>query len=90
MAAPLLGAASCETDPVKLAPIPPPAPIVVRVPTYVPLPVDATTPCAKPQPRPVLTDVDLLRLADAFRVQAMCNANKLAAIQSAQPKGPLP
>lgn len=78
--------AGCSTtEPVKLAPIPPPAAVVVNVPTYVALPLDATTPCPKPQARAIRTDVDLLRAADAFKVEAACNANKLRAIEDAQP-----
>jgi hypothetical protein len=55
------------------------------VPTYVALPDDATTACAKPQPRPIKTDVDLLRAADALKVWGQCNANKLTAIRGIQP-----
>lgn len=77
--------ACSTTEPVKLAPIPAPPAVVVKVPTFVPLPSDATEPCARPQPRLIRTDVDLLRAADAWRVTAICNANKLAAIKAAQP-----
>lgn len=85
LAAPLLGAASCAEPTPRLAPIPPPAAVIVHVPTYVALPLDATEPCPKPQPRLIRTDVDLLRAAQAFAVQAQCNANKLAAIRGIQP-----
>ncbi len=78
--------AACSTDkPVSLAPIPAPPPVVVHVPTYVSLPPDATTPCPRPQARDIRTDVDLLKAAMAWRVAAECNANKLTAIQGAQP-----
>lgn len=79
------GAMSCAPDPVKLAAIPPPAAVIVHVPTFVSLPPDATDPCPKPQARPIRTDVDLLRAAQAFGVWGQCNANKLAAIRQAQP-----
>lgn len=85
LAAPLLGAASCETPAPRLAPIPAPAPVVVHVPTYVALPADATAPCVAPSPRKVQTDVDLLQVAAAWRVTAKCNENKLRAIEAAQP-----
>lgn len=85
LAAPLLGAASCAPDPVKLAPIPAPATVVVHEPTYVALPDDATTPCPRPQARPIKTDVDLLLAADAFKTWGLCMANKLKAIRDAQP-----
>jgi hypothetical protein len=86
LAAALISLAGCSSaQPVKLAPIPSPAAVIVHVPTYVALPIDATEPCPKPQPRPIRTDVDLLRAAQAFAVQAQCNANKLAAIRGIQP-----
>jgi hypothetical protein len=85
LAAPLLGAASCAPDPVKLAPIPAPPPVIVHVPTYISLPLDATTPCPRPQARPIRTDLDLLKAADAFKVWGMCSQNKLDAIKAAQP-----
>lgn len=88
--APLLGAGSCAPDPVHLSPIPAPAAVVVRVPTFVSLPDDATTPCPEPQRREIATDVQLLETADAFKVAMRCNAAKLAAIRSAQPKEPTP
>lgn len=81
----LLGGMSCAPDPVKLAAIPPPATVVIHEPTYVALPADATDPCPEPQARTIATDVDLLRAADAFKVAMRCNANKLKAIQGAQP-----
>jgi hypothetical protein len=81
----ILLAGCASAPPVKLAPIPAPPAVVVKVPTFVPLPSDATEPCPRPQPRLIRTDVDLLRAADAWRVTAICNANKLAAIKGAQP-----
>lgn len=80
----LIGGGCAHTP--KLQPIPAPAAVIVKVPTYISLPVDATMPCPKPAARPVATDVDLLQAAMAWRVTAECSANKLAAIRSAQPK----
>jgi hypothetical protein len=78
--------AGCNSaPPVHLAPIPAPPPVIVKVPQLVPLPEDATTPCSKPQARPIRTDVDLLRAADAMKVWGQCNQNKLQAIKEAQP-----
>jgi hypothetical protein len=86
LAAALISLAGCSSDATpRLAPIPAPAAVVVKVPTYVALPIDATEPCPKPQPRPIRTDVDLLRAAQAFAVQAECNENKLKAIRGVQP-----
>lgn len=85
IALPLVGGGCSSDAPVKLAPIPPPAAVIVHVPTFVALPPDATDACPKPQARPIRTDVDLLRAADAMKVWGQCNANKLAAIRSAQP-----
>lgn len=76
----------CAHDTPKLQPIPAPAAVVVKVPTYISLPADATMPCPKPEARPVTTDVDLLQAAMAFKVQAQCDENKLAAIRKAQPQ----
>lgn len=81
----LLVLAGCASAPPHLAPIPAPPPVIVRIPTFIALPDDATLPCAKPQPRPIKTDVDLLRAAQAFAVEAACNSNKLTAIRAAQP-----
>lgn len=81
----LLLAGCSSAPPVTLAPIAPPAAVIVSVPTFVALPPDATDACPKPQARPIRTDVDLLRAADAWRVTAICNQNKLAAIRAAQP-----
>ncbi len=82
----LLMLAGCSSaPPVSLAPIPAPATVVVKVPTYIALPDDATTPCPRPQPRPIKTDVDLYKAAAALRVAMLCNENKLAAIRGAQP-----
>lgn len=77
--------AGCADTSPHLAPIPAPAAVVVKVPTYIALPADATDPCPKPQARPIRTDVDLLRAAQAFAVWGTCNQNKLAAIKAAQP-----
>ncbi len=77
--------ACSQTKPVTLSPIPAPPPVIVHVPTYVALPLDATDPCPKPQARPIRTDVDLLKAAMAWKVASECNANKLAAILGAQP-----
>lgn len=77
--------AGCTATPPHLAPIPAPAAVIVKVPSYISLPADATTPCLKPQARPIRTDVDLLKAADAWRVTAICNSNKLKAIEAAQP-----
>jgi hypothetical protein len=70
---------------VKLAAIPAPPPVIIHVPTFVALPADATTPCPKPQARPIKTDLDLLKAADAFKVWGMCAQNKLEAIRANQP-----
>ncbi len=85
IALPLIGGGCSSGRPPHLAAIPAPPPIMVEVPTFVPLPADATTPCPKPQPRPIRTDLDLLKAADAFKVWGMCMQNKLAAIREAQP-----
>jgi hypothetical protein len=78
-------AACSATEPVKLEPIPVPPPILVEVPSYIPLPPDATTACEIPRARPVKTDVDLLNVAMAWKVTALCNAGKLGAIGEKQP-----
>lgn len=89
---PLLGLLCCAALPAcssepkpQLAPIPAPAAVIVKVPSYISLPADATTPCFKPAARPIRTDVDLLKAADAMKVWGQCNANKLRAIEAAQP-----
>lgn len=81
----LLLAGCASAPPVKLAPIPAPPAVVVKVPVLVALPPAATDPCPRPQPRLIRTDVDLLRAAQAFAVYGDCNRNKLAAIKAAQP-----
>lgn len=81
----LLLLAGCASAP-QLQPIPAPLmPTEVKVPVQVALPLSMTEPCPEPPKRAVTTDVELLELADAFRVQALCNAAKLAAIKAAQP-----
>lgn len=86
LAAGVISSAGCSsTSSPKLAAIPAPPPILVEVPTFIALPADATTPCQKPQPRPIRTDLDLLKAADAFKVWGMCNQNKLEAIRGVQP-----
>lgn len=81
----LLLLAGCANSAPPLQPIPAPAAVIVKVPTLVPLPPDATMPCPEPQRREIRTDVDLLTAADAFRVAMKCNAAKLRAIGAAQP-----
>ncbi len=81
----LLMLAGCADTSPHLQPIPAPAAVVVKVPVLVAIPIDATTPCAEPQARPIHTDVDLLTAAAAWRVTSKCNASKLMAIQAAQP-----
>lgn len=81
----LLLLAGCTNAPPQLAPIPAPSAVIVKVPSYISLPADATTPCLKPQARPIRTDVDLLKAAQAFAVWGECNSNKLKAIEAAQP-----
>jgi hypothetical protein len=61
-------------------------PQTVNVPVLVKLPPGMTDPCPEPPKRTVVTDVQLLEAADAFKVAMRCNAAKLRAIAAAQPK----
>jgi hypothetical protein len=79
------GLTACSTD--RLPPVAPPPPPVVQVPVAVRIPIAMTEPCARPERRPLRTDVELLEAADAFKVWGECNAAKLRAIEAAQPGG---
>jgi len=59
-------------------------PQIVDVPVLVRIPIGMTQPCPEPPRRAILTDVDLLETADAFKVAMRCNAAKLLAIEQAQ------
>jgi len=60
---------------------------VVKVPVLTPLPTSLTTPCDKPDlPAKVETDVDLLEWTNRLEGWGNCNASKLSAIGSLQPK----
>lgn len=84
----LLALAGCNSTP-PLPPIAPPTPpTVIKVPVLQPIPASMTAPCAEPSKRPLTTDVELLEAADAFKVEARCNAAKLKAIETAGDKLP--
>ncbi|MDY0883353.1 hypothetical protein ACFPL7_10360 [Dongia soli] len=60
---------------------------VVKVPVLTPLPTSLTTPCDTPDlPAKVETDVALLEVALRLEAWGECNASKLSAIGSLQPK----
>jgi hypothetical protein len=78
----------CGTEP-KPQPIPGPLlPQVVDVPVLVRIPIGMTTPCPEPPRRTVTTDVELLEVADAFKVAMRCDAAKLKAIEAAVGSAP--
>jgi len=56
----------------------------VDVPVLVRIPIGMTQPCPEPPRREITTDVQLLEIADAFKVTMRCNAAKLRAIEDAQ------
>src|SRR5689334_7014998 len=59
---------ACGTDP-KVHSVPLPAlPQIVDVPVLVRIPIGMTEPCPEPPRRAISTDVDLLEIADAFKV----------------------
>lgn len=79
-----LCACSSGRDVYQPAAIPP---IVVKVPTRVPLPADATVPCAEPtySESDIVTGLDALSAASGWKVTAKCNRRKLEAIGAEQP-----
>lgn len=79
-----LSACSFGREVYEPAPVPP---VVVKVPTYVPLPADATRPCAEPAftEGDFLTGLDALSAANGWKVTAKCNRRKLEAIGKEQP-----
>lgn len=82
----LVALTACSNTTKPLQPIPAPVPpAVVKVPVLVRLDPSITTPCPMPPKRVVKTDVDLLEVADAFKVTARCNERKLHAVEEAQP-----
>lgn len=71
--------ASCSSrDTYQPAAIPP---LVVKVPTYVSLPADATQACAEPQIGAVETDVDAVGAGLGWKATSRCNAMKLCIIE---------
>src|ERR1700759_3465614 len=80
----------CGTEP-KSQPIPLPLlPQVVDVPVLVRIPIGMTEACPEPPRRAISTDVELLEMADAFKVAMRCNAAKLRAIEQAEAQSAAP
>lgn len=56
-------------------------PLVVKVPTYVSLPSDATQACAEPAIDAVETDIDAVGAGLGWKATSRCNAMKLCIIE---------